>query len=228
MDQSSKCLNYIIFKSYLKLEQYLTNLRYSQRVWMTRFRCRNHKLPIEAGCRHGVSRENRIYTHCNMKVGSEFHYLFECSHFNDIQKRLLNCFYSQAPNSLKFELLMNVQYSVDLENLCTYVKNIMKTLIKYNQVNSKHLCSLCAMLDQRRRHWAGVVHILCGCFVFAGNVIIISQGKLAKNLKQIPYQNIFVPRSCIRSGLATQNLFTPDIHRRIFRRVKSKIADDLT
>ena len=50
----------------------------------------------------------------------------------------------------------------------------------------------------------------------------ISQGKLEKNLKQIPYQNIFVPRSCIWSGQATQNLFTLDIHRRIFRRMKSK------
>ena len=54
-----------------------------------------------------------------------------------------------------------------------------------------------------------------------------SQGKLEKKLKQIPYQNIFVPRSCIRSGLATQNLFTLDIHRRILRRVKSKMADYL-
>ena len=53
-----------------------------------------------------------------------------------------------------------------------------------------------------------------------------SQEKLAENLEQLPYQNIFVPRSCKR--LATQNLFTLDIHRRIFRRVKSKMADDLT
>ena len=42
-----------------------------------------------------------------------------------------------------------------------------------------------------------------------------SQGKLEQKLKQFPYQNIFVPRSCIRSGPATQNLFTLDIHRRI-------------
>ena len=30
-----------------------------------------------------------------------------------------------------------------------------------------------------------------------------SQGKLKNNLKQIPYQNMFVSQSCIRSGLAT-------------------------
>ena len=55
-----------------------------------------------------------------------------------------------------------------------------------------------------------------------------SQGKLAKNLKQISYQNMFVPLSCISSGLATHNLFTLDIHRIIFRRVISKMADYLT
>ena len=59
-------------------------------------------------------------------------------------------------------------------------------------------------------------------------VFYYSRGMLAINLKQIPYQNIFVPRSCRRSGLATQNLFTLDIHRRIFMRVKSKMADYLT
>ena len=52
--------------------------------------------------------------------------------------------------------------------------------------------------------------------------------KLEKKLKQIPYQHIFAPRSCIRSGLDTQNLFTLNIHRRIFRRVKSKMADYLS
>ena len=56
----------------------------------------------------------------------------------------------------------------------------------------------------------------------------VCQGKLEKKLKQIPYQNRFVPRSCIRSGLATQNLFTLDIHRMIFRRVKFKMVDYLT
>ena len=55
-----------------------------------------------------------------------------------------------------------------------------------------------------------------------------SQGKLEQNLKQIPYRNIFLMRSCIRSGLATHNFFTLDIHRGIFRRLKYKRADHLT
>ena len=79
-----------VFKSSLKLQEYLAILPYSQRVWMARFRCKNHKLPIEAGCRHVVLRENRICTHCNMEVGDEFDHFFKCYHFNDIRKRLLN------------------------------------------------------------------------------------------------------------------------------------------
>ena len=55
-----------------------------------------------------------------------------------------------------------------------------------------------------------------------------SHRKLEKNIKKIPYQNIFISRSYIRSGLATHNLFTLDIHRRIFSRVKSQMADYLT
>ena len=63
--------------------------------------------------------------------------------------------------------------------------------------------------------------------VYGHYTLLYSQGKL-KKLKQIPYLNIFVPRSCIRSGLATKKWFTLDIHTRIFRRVKSKIVGGLT
>ena len=52
-----------------------------------------------------------------------------------------------------------------------------------------------------------------------------SQGKLEKTLIQIPYQHIFIPRSCIRSGLVTHTLFTLGIHGGIFSRIKSKMAD---
>ena len=37
-------------------------------------------------------------------------------------------------------------------------------------VNTKHLCNICTMLDQRRRRWAEVVQMLHKCFVFAGDV----------------------------------------------------------
>ena len=59
-----------------------------------------------------------------------------------------------------------------------------------------------------------------GCGALCTDLCIIpslpvSQEKLEIKLEQSPYQKIFVPRSCIRSGLATQNLFTLDIHRKV-------------
>ena len=36
-------------------------------------------------------------------------------------------------------------------------------------VNTKHLYSICTMLDQRRKRWADVVQMLYKCFVFTGN-----------------------------------------------------------
>ena len=40
-----------------------------------------------------------------------------------------------------------------------------------NPANTKHLYSICTMLDQRRRRWADVVQMLYKCFVFAGNPV---------------------------------------------------------
>ena len=37
-----------------------------------------------------------------------------------------------------------------------------------NPLNTKHLCNLCTVLDQRRRRWADFVQMLYKCFVFAG------------------------------------------------------------
>ena len=59
MQQSSKCLNYRMFKSKLKIENYLTTLTYNNRRLLARFRCRNHNLPVETGYHRGIPREQR-------------------------------------------------------------------------------------------------------------------------------------------------------------------------
>ena len=61
--ESNKCMNCRIFKKSLNLEGYLIDLSFQQRRLMTRFRCRNHKLPIELGCRLGINRNLRICSH---------------------------------------------------------------------------------------------------------------------------------------------------------------------
>jgi hypothetical protein len=46
---------------------------------ITKFRCSNIKLPIETGRWSNTPREERICHLCNVGVGTEFHFLFECT-----------------------------------------------------------------------------------------------------------------------------------------------------
>ena len=45
----SKCLNYRLYKSEYKCEKYFSDLPLSLRIYFSRFRCMNHRLPIEYG-----------------------------------------------------------------------------------------------------------------------------------------------------------------------------------
>ena len=40
-------------------------------------------------------------------------------------------------------------------------------------VNTKHLHSICTMLDQRRGRWADVVKMFCKCFVLAAGLLVL-------------------------------------------------------
>ena len=79
INQSSKCWNYRIFKSNFKIEHYLTTLTYNTRRSLARFRCRNHKLPVEIGCHWGIPREQRKCNWCENELRrvSFYYKLFE-------------------------------------------------------------------------------------------------------------------------------------------------------
>ena len=79
LDNSSKCLLYKNFKEDISLERQIINLPESLVYTMIKFRCSNHKLPIEQGRKFGIERENRICNKCDLNsVGDEFHLIFEC------------------------------------------------------------------------------------------------------------------------------------------------------
>jgi hypothetical protein len=46
---------------------------------ITKLRCNNIKLPIETGRWPNTLREERICHLCNVGLGTEFHFLFECT-----------------------------------------------------------------------------------------------------------------------------------------------------
>ena len=79
LESSSKCLLYKNFKSDIVLERNITYLPESLVFTMIKFRCSNHKIPMEQGRKFGIEREDRICPKCNLNsVGDEFHLIFEC------------------------------------------------------------------------------------------------------------------------------------------------------
>jgi hypothetical protein len=50
-----------------------------ERNMITKFRCNSIKLPIETGRWSNTLREERICHLCNVGLGTEFNFLFECT-----------------------------------------------------------------------------------------------------------------------------------------------------
>ena len=118
--QSNKCINYRIFKTTLKLENYLIDLPFNQRRLMTRFRCRNNKLPIEIGCRLGIDRNLRLCTLCKSDIGDEFR-----SHLDSKRLIYIKPYFVRSPSCFKFDSLMNNTDKTITTNLCKFVKIIL-------------------------------------------------------------------------------------------------------
>ena len=119
----SKCINYRMFKTSLHLEEYLLTLSYHQRCKMARFRCRNHNLPIESGCRTTIPRNLRVCELCN-DLSDEFHFLFICPRFIKARKKYIKKVLVQSRSALSFFNLMNVKSTVQLAN-CKYFQILM-------------------------------------------------------------------------------------------------------
>ena len=87
---SSKCDNYRMFKTRFGFENYLVDLSPKLCESFTRFRCRNHKLPIEVGIYPGIIKEERHCTLCDSNdLGDEFHYIFSCEQFQQQRNEML-------------------------------------------------------------------------------------------------------------------------------------------
>lgn len=122
---SPKCLNYRIFKHELKLESYLLQLPNNLRHVFTKFRCRNHKLPIEIGAYQNVERRFRLCTKCNSgKLGDEFHCIFQCNHFSDHRKSYLPRSCLSNASTEKFDWLMNTENCKRQLQLAKFIKII--------------------------------------------------------------------------------------------------------
>ena len=129
---SGKCTNYRIFKTNFILEKYLLLTAPNIRKSITRFRCRNSKLPIVLDSFCGISRDRRTCTLChNRFIGDEYHYLFKCGHFERDRKKLLSCYFYDRPSTFKMHALFsseNRELLYHLAQLIIIINNVMNGL----------------------------------------------------------------------------------------------------
>ena len=129
VDTASSCINYRLFKNDLCYENYLNNLSPNLRIIYTGFRSRNFsKLPVVSGSYLNISLANRLCDKCySDSIGDEFHYVLECSFFNDKRKSFIKKYFYNNPSSIKFCQLFNSS-GRELINLCKFLDYISKHL----------------------------------------------------------------------------------------------------
>ena len=128
INESGKCIIYRMFKKTFTFENYLISLPRKLKIIFTNFRFRNHRLPIESGCRERVLWETRVCTKYNIAprdIGDESHYLLVCDFFNTERIELLSKQNHTSPSTLKLHKLLNISSGNILRNLCTFISKIM-------------------------------------------------------------------------------------------------------
>jgi hypothetical protein len=120
--KSSKGEYYIMYKDVLRLEPYLLELPYKFRIWITRLRTANHKLPIETGRWQNIDKENRICTFCNTAICDELHFLLFCPSLNKQRSAILPQYFCKYPTIDKCIYIMKCDYGPLLVKLSKYIK----------------------------------------------------------------------------------------------------------
>ena len=130
ISQSSKCLNYRMFKSNFKMEHYLITSTYNNRRLLARYRCRNHNLPVEIGCHRGIPREQRKCNWCENELGDEFHFIMNCFNVKTFRNQLIKRHHTIRSSAFTFDKLMNSQSILELKNLCIglYISIVQKSI----------------------------------------------------------------------------------------------------
>jgi len=125
VNQSSKGLCYKLFKTELKFENYITVLSLKNALKLCKFRCGNHRLPVETGRWQNVQRQERLCHLCeSADIGDEFHYVMSCPFFKKERYKYLPHYCCTNVNILKFKNVFTTVNIVLLEKLCRFINYI--------------------------------------------------------------------------------------------------------
>ena len=123
LQNSSKGLNYRIFKENVQLEPYLTLLQPLHYIPLAKFRTGNHNFPVEILRWSGIPLDERKCTLCEANdIGDEYHYLLQCKYFTASRQRYIHKYYISRPNILKYKELLSIRSVTKLKKLSTFIK----------------------------------------------------------------------------------------------------------
>ena len=119
---NSQCTFYRMFKESPNLEEYNKVLSKKDVVNLTKFRCRNHKLPVAKSKIPGFTPEALKCTLCDSnELGDECHYLFKCNSFAKERKLYLGENQFVSVNIFKIQSVMNVNRINELKKLAKFI-----------------------------------------------------------------------------------------------------------
>lgn len=121
LNESSRALFYRIFSFGYK--SYLDTVTINKlRVALTWLRLSSHRLEIETvrwAKPNSIPIENRLCTSC-YKLGDEFHFVLDCTRYDDLRQTLIPNYYHRRPNMLKL-----------IELFTTEIKKIQKKWVLF-------------------------------------------------------------------------------------------------
>lgn len=129
LDQSSKGVNYRIFKDNINLEKYFLKLPKNLYINLAKLRTGNHRFPCERGRWENIELHDRKCLLCNLQeIGDEYHYILVCPFFAEERKKFIKRYYFSNPNVIKFKELMTHEDEIILKQLSVFIKTLLQTV----------------------------------------------------------------------------------------------------
>ena len=126
IENSSRGQFYGSFKKDFGLENYLVRLNEKTRIWMTKLRASNLRIPIETGRWYNIPKDERVCTLCGQSIGDEFHLLFVCcnEYLVNLRRIYLPRYYVTYPSIVKMNGLLSFCNVEVYKRLSLFIKKI--------------------------------------------------------------------------------------------------------
>ena len=140
MQLSSRGKFYSTFKENLCFEKYLIKIPCNLKIWITKLRTYNLKIPIETGRWRNIPVETgrwrnipveeRICDMCNENIGDEIHYLFICKspELVRIRENIIPEYYTRCPNKQKLSGLLSYCNVNLYKKISSFIKKLNNVL----------------------------------------------------------------------------------------------------